>query len=189
MEILKVRLTGTRPLLMHADTYADPLNPLTKAHKLLTSKRKKTEEDHEVIAKSEWRGGLYYADDIGPFVPGVNIESALVAGGKLSKLGTQLKRSIEVMDDRCPLEYKGARTIKGLWDARFYDARSVKVQSARLMRYRPLFREWSVVVTVAYDQETIDRNQVMKCLQEAGAYCGIGDYRPKFGRFAVEVIE
>lgn len=113
MEILKVRLTGTRPLLMHADTYADPLNPLTKAHKLLTSKRKKTEEDHEVIAKSEWRGGLYFADDIGPFVPGVNIESALVAGGKLSKLGTQLKRSIEVMDDRCPLNTRAHAQSKG----------------------------------------------------------------------------
>ena len=99
MEIVKVRLTGTRALLMHADIFANPLNSLTKAHKALTGKRKKTDEDHEVIAKSEWRGGMYFSDDIGPYVPGVNIEAAMIAGGKLSKLGSQLKRSVEVLDE------------------------------------------------------------------------------------------
>lgn len=188
MEIVKVRLTGTRALLMHADIFANPLNSLTKAHKALTGKRKKTDEDHEVIAKSEWRGGMYFSDDIGPYVPGVNIEAAMIAGGKLSKLGSQLKRSVEVLDERCVLEYEGPRTIAGLWDGGFYDARSVKVTTSRITRYRPLFREWSVVCEVMFDQETIDRAQVIKCLEDGGLYCGIGDYRPKFGRFSVQVI-
>lgn len=189
MEILKVRITGTRALLMHADIFANPLNPLTKAHKALTAKRKKTDDDQEAIAKSEWRGGLYFDDDIGPYVPGVNIEAALVAGGKLSKLGTQLKRSVEVLDERCALEYDGPRTLAGLWDSGFYDARSVKVTTSRITRYRPLFRKWSLVCEIMFDQETIDREQVIKCLEDAGTYCGIGDYRPKFGRFAVEVLK
>ena len=184
---IKVKITGTRPLLMHADVFADPLNPLTKAHKAMTSKRKKTDEDHEAIAKSEWRGGLYI-DDKGPFIPGVNIEAALVSGGKLSKLGTQLKRSVEIMDDRCYLEYEGPKSAEGLWDDGFYDARSVKVQSARLMRYRPIFRKWSCVCEIAFDPDTINREQVLKCLEDAGLYCGVGDYRPKFGRFDVEVL-
>lgn len=184
---LKVKITGTRPLLMHADVFADPLNPLTKAHKAMTIKRKKTDEDHEAIAKSEWRSGLYI-DEKGPFLPGVNIEASLIAGGKLSKLGTQLKRSVEIMDDRCYIEFDGPKTAEGLWDAGFYDARSVKIQSSRLMRYRPIFRYWSVVCEIAYDAETINREQVLKCLEDAGMYCGVGDYRPKFGRFTVEVI-
>ncbi len=188
MQTLKVKIIGTRPLLVHADVFADPLNKLTKAHKVLTSKRKKSDEDHELIARSEWRGGLYFADDIGPFLPGINIESSLVAGGKLSKMGTQLKRSVEIMDSRCPIFYEGPRTIEGLWDQAFYDARSVKVGTARITRYRPLFREWSTICEIAYDQESIDRAQVLKCLEDAGQYCGVGDYRPKFGRFTVEVL-
>lgn len=188
METIKLKIIGTRPLLMHADVFADPLNPLTKAHKAMTSKRKKTDDDHEAIAKSEWRGGLYFADDIGPYLPGVNLEASLIAGAKLSKLGTQLKRSIEIIDDRCPLEYEGPRTVKGLWDKAFYDARSVKVQSARLMRYRPLFRNWSTSCEVAFDPESINREQIIKCFEDAGLYCGVGDYRPKFGRFTVEVV-
>lgn len=188
MEIIKVRLTGSRPLLMHADVFADPLNPLTKAHKVLTGKRKKTDDDHEAIAKSEWRGGMYFDEEMGPFIPGVNIEAAMVAGGKLSKLGTQLKRSAEVMDDKCKLEYDGPRTVEALWDRGFYDARSVKVSQARLMRYRPIFHHWSLECEIAFDPESIDRAQVVKCLTDGGQYCGIGDYRPKFGRFDVEVI-
>jgi hypothetical protein len=189
METIKVKIIGTRPLLMHADVFADPLNPLTKVHKSLTGKRKKTDDDHEEIAKSEWRGGMYFDDDIGPYVPGVNIEAALIAGGKLSKLGTQLKRAAEIMDDRCRLEYDGPRTVSGLWDTGFYDARSVKVSTSRIMRYRPVFHRWALECEIAYDPESIDRAQVVKCLKDAGIYCGIGDYRPKFGRFNVEVVK
>ena len=188
LNTIKVRVIGLRPLLMHADKFANPLDPLTKAHKELTGKRKKTDEDHEAIARSEWLGGMYI-DEVGPYLPGVNLESCLVAGGKLSKLGTQLKRSVEVMDEKCYLIYKGPKTATELWDAGFTDARSVKVQTARLMRYRPMFREWSCEVELAYDPESIYREQVIKCLEDGGQFCGVGDYRPKFGRFRVEVLQ
>lgn len=188
MEIIKLKLTGTRPLIMHADTFANPLHPAAKAHKALTSKRKKTDEDHEAIARSEWEGGMYFDSELGPYIPGINIEAALVAGGKLSKLGTQLKRSVEVIEMMLPLQYDGPRDMNGLWDAGFYDARSVKVQTARLMRYRPKFNKWHVICEIMFDPETINREQVIKCLSDGGAYCGVGDFRPKFGRFSVEVI-
>ena len=188
METIKLKITGTRPLLMHADIFADPLNPLTKAHKAITGKRKKTDDDHEAIARSEWRGGMYFDDDVGPYIPGVMLEAAMISGGKLSKLGAQLKRSVEVINDRCKLEYDGPRKVEGLWSKGFYDARSVKVSTSRIMRYRPIFRAWSAECEVAFDPESIDRSDVVKCFIDAGQYCGIGDYRPKFGRFAVEVL-
>ena len=188
MQIIKFRITGTKPLLMHSDKFADPLNPATKAHKELTSKRKKSDEDHEAIAKSEWLGGLYYDEDLGPYLPGVMLDAVIVSGAKLSKLGTHVKRSVEVMDFKVPLVYDGPRTPQELWDARFYDARSVKVQAARLMRYRPLFMSWSAEFDVVFDEESINQEQVVKCLVDGGLYAGIGDYRPKFGRFSVEVL-
>lgn len=188
MQTIRVKLTGKRPLIMHADKFADPVNPLTKAHKELTAKRKKTDEDYEAIAKSEWLGGLYI-DEKGPYLPGVNIESCLVAGGKLSRLGTQLKRSVEIMDEKCYLEYEGPKKAEKLWEAGFYDVRSVKVHGARLMRYRPIFTKWSCYAEIAFDEESINREQVLKCLEDGGQYCGVGDYRPKFGRFSVEVLK
>jgi hypothetical protein len=187
METIKFKITGTRPLLVHADTLADPLNPMTRPHKEMTSKRKKTDEDHEAIARSEWRASLYFDSEIGPYIPGVNIEASIIAGAKLSKLGAQIKRSIEVLEDKCKLEYAGPRSVEKLWAEGFYDVRGVKVQSARLMRYRPLFRQWASAFTLIFDPESINRDQVIKCVQDAGEYCGLGDYRPKFGRFRVEV--
>jgi len=189
MQTLKFRLTGTRPLLMHADTFSDPLNPLTKAHKQLTGKRKKTEDDHEAIAQSEWRGSLYYDEELGPYMPGVNVEACMVAGGKLQKLGTTLKRAAEVWEDKCRLKYKGPRDPEAMWDAQMYDARSVVVQRQRLMRYRPIFRDWSLECTVVYDETAIDRSDIIKCLTDGGQMSGLGDYRPKFGRFEVEVLD
>lgn len=187
MQSFEVRIQGTRPLLMHSDKFCDPLHPATKMHKELTSKRKKTDDDYEAIAKSEWLGGLYIDED-GPFIPGESINACLVAGGKLSKLGAQLKRSVEIFDDKCYLEHDGPNDIAGLWDQQFYYARSVKVQSARLMRYRPMFRKWACTVNIVFDEASINKEQVVKCLEDGGRYCGVGDYRPKFGRFNVEML-
>lgn len=188
MQTVKFKLTGTRPILMHSDRFSDPLDPLTKAHKALTSKRKKSDDDFEAIARSEWRGGLYFDKEVGPYIPGVMIEAVMLAGAKLSKMGTTIKRAAEVLEDRCRLDYKGPRDLEGLWNAGFYDARSVVVQRARLMRYRPIFRDWSVECTVAFDETTINRADVVKSLADGGQMAGMGDYRPKFGRFDVEVM-
>jgi hypothetical protein len=189
MNIIKLKITGTRPLLMHSDTLADPLNPKTKIHKSLTVKGKKTDEDHEAIAKSEWMSSLYL-DESGPVIPGANIHAALIAGGKLSKLGAQLKRSTEVIRDVYRLDYTGPRDIESLWEKGFFDARTVKNpgSSTRIVRYRPMFREWSCEAEIAFDPGVINQDQVVKCMEMAGQYCGIGDYRPKFGRFNVEAI-
>lgn len=188
MNTIKVRITGTRPLLMNSDKLSDPLNPLTKAHKALTSKRKKTDEDSIEIAKSSWLAALYI-DEKGPYLPGINIEASVISGGKLSRMGAQLKRAIEVIDEKCHIEYTGPKKAEELWEAGFYDARSVKVQQARLMRYRPIFKKWSTTCEIAFDPEVINKEEVLKCLNDAGSYCGVGDYRPKFGRFEVEVLK
>ncbi len=189
MEKIKVRITGTRPILLHSSIGSDPLNQLTKNHKKLTSKRKKTDEDHEQIAKSEWTMALYYDEKIGPYLPGVNIEASIIAGAKLKKLGKTIQRGVEVLTDECKLEYSGPRDPEKLWNAGFYDARTVKVQQARLVRYRHIFNNWSCAVEILFDEEIINKDELVTCIVDAGLYCGIGDFRPKFGRFEVEVID
>ena len=97
VETLNVRIVGTAPLLMHSDKFANPLHPATKAHKALTGKRKKTDDDHEAIAKSEFLGGCYHDATAGFFVPGQNFDASFLAGAKLQKLGTNWKRGVLVM--------------------------------------------------------------------------------------------
>lgn len=194
MEIITVKLIGISPLLMHGDRFSNPLDPLTKGHKVLTSKRKKTEEDHLAIARSEWMGSLYHDETLGPYMPTVNIKSAMVGGAKLSRLGSAFKRACLILDDKAKLNYPGPRKPGAMWDdGRFTDARSVVVSQSRLMRYRPKFDTWETEsFDILYDPETLDRDQVVRALETAGKLIGIGDYRPDkggtFGRFDVEVL-
>ncbi len=187
MEMLKLKIKGTSPMLMHSDRFANPLNPSTKAHKELTSKRKKTDEDHAAIARSEFIGSLYIDKD-GPYIPGMNIDSCLVEAAKMNKLGKTVKRAMMVLEDKVSLRYDGPRTAEGLADdPRFIDARSVRVSMARLTRFRPRFDDWSAECTLAVDTDQINLNEVKQIVENAGKLIGLGDFRPRFGRFVVEI--
>lgn len=192
MKQLDLRITGTSPLLHSCDKLADPLDPATIAHKELTSKRKKTEDDHLAIARSQWQGGLYFDNEIGVYMPTQNFRAALVGGGKLNKLGMQIKRGTMLLEDRVPLEYGAKLTIDQLWEQRYIDRRSVVVGTARVMAYRPKFTNWSCELALLYDESTLDENQIMQSAENAGKFCGIGGFRPEkggvFGRFVVEKI-
>ena len=168
MEVLKVRITGIAPLLMHSARYANPLDPATKAHKALTSKRKKTDEDHEAIQKSEWLGGLYHNKEMGPYIPGANVEASLFEAAKMQKLGKSAKRSLLVIENEIKLEYKGPRDIEGLYsNVDFVDVRAVKVQTAKLMRCRPKFNNWSITFQIQYNTEQLDEREILRIVEYA----------------------
>lgn len=189
-----MKITGTSPLLMHSDRFANPLDEGTKAHKVLTDKKKKTEEDQLAIAKSEFLGSLYYHKTDGIYLPTISVRSSIVGGGKLRKLGKAIQRSTFLIDERTTLQYSGPKNPEDLWNAgtEFVDVRSVVVNAKRIMRYRPKFTDWSVTVSINYDQTQIDRDDLLLCAQDAGAFIGIGDFRPDkggmFGRFTVEAV-
>lgn len=189
MEQLTIRVTGTHALLMHADTLANPLSAITKAHKELTSKRKKTDDDHEEIARSEFLAGAYWDKDVGFHIPGQNFDATFLAGAKLSKLGTHWKRGALVLEDRVKLKHEGPATPEELWHAKqFVDCRGVKVGAAKIMRYRPMFHRWSADLTVVINTEVLDINEAKKAISDAGALIGVCEYRPRFGRFEVAYV-
>lgn len=68
---LVIDMMGKTPLLTHNSQLSDPLNPWSKKLKSITSKKKKTDADHEEAARIEWKGGLYL--DAGPKGPVGNI--------------------------------------------------------------------------------------------------------------------
>lgn len=187
MKTIKVNIKGKAPFLMHSDRFANPLDPLTKAHKELTAKRKKTDEDHGAIAKSEFVGGCYWREGIGFYIPGQNLDACLIAAAKLQKLGVKFKQGVQVVDDELVLERVAEKTPDELWEnLDRVDCRGVKVGSAKIMRYRPIFRQWSTSATVAFNPDVVSESDVRKAITDAGALIGLGDYRPRFGRFNVE---
>jgi hypothetical protein len=184
---IEVRIDGDRPLLMHNGQLANPLYEWTKALRKVTSKSKKTDEDHIEIARLEFMGGLYYERALGVFVPGINIEGCILAGAKIKRRGPKVLQGLSCVEDRVKLIYDGPRTPDELWAAQTYhDVRGVKLQrDTTTMRCRPIFRTWGLGFTLRYYPDVIDPADIREALDDAGLRIGIGDYHHRFGTFHV----
>lgn len=186
MEQIKLKITGTSPLMMHSDRLANPLLPESKAHRALTSKRKKVDSDHEDIAKSEFISGCYWDAENKFFIPGANLDATFLGGAKLSKMGVHWRRGALVLEQRVKLLHEGPNTPEALWDDnRFVDCRGVKIGTSKVMRYRPVFLQWAAELTVAVNTDVLNVGEAKKAIEDAGKLIGTCEFRPRFGRFGV----
>jgi len=194
MNTLKFEVTGIRPLLMHNGLMADPTNPLVRAIKKITSKgtKKMTDSDYVERDRLEWEAGLYWSsesDDIA--IPSDNIERCILEGAKKNRLGKDFAAAVFLQETEVIITHrlsgKSKETIYK--DPSFSLRKGVKVQLARIIRIRPMIPTgWTAKFTVEYDESIVNYSSIIQALTEAGALVGLGDWRPKFGRFTVEEI-
>lgn len=198
MNTVKATITGTSPLIMHNGRMANPLDKHAIRLREFTSIRKKTDQDYMNLLEVEFMGSLYYDKSVGVYIPGDNIEAMVRDGAKLKKRGASVQRGVSCVEDRIAFTYSGPRDPQTLWDTEdFRDIRNVKNGSTggKTLRCRPIFREWSLTFTLAYESEQINERDLLQCLADAGQYIGLGDYRPgspkggRYGRFEVSKWE
>ncbi len=189
MRTLSLKLTGVSPLLMHNGQTADPLNPFSKAMKQVSGKKKKTEADFLELAKIEFNAGLYLSDDKQSLViPTYVLEATLLGGAKKVKSGQACKAGLFV-DNDAVLHYDGETSPGALWETGAHVMKTgVRVGMARVMRTRPILRNWSCVVEVSYSDELLNPQDILEFAVHAGQSVGIGDWRPKFGRFTASKV-
>lgn len=186
---ITIQVRGESPMLMNNSRTADPLNPYARKLRGLTSKRKKTDEDHEDISRLEFEARMY-CDEAGPFLPADNFHAALKKGGGLSKKGAQIDRSLIITDDVLRLAYKGPREPDAMYETgQFTDRRSVVVARQRTMRTRPIFIEWAFDANAVLDEAGMDLGDLCQVVEDTGIKIGLGDFRPRYGRFSAEVVE
>jgi len=180
------RITGDAPLIMHNGNLANPLSKAAKALKQVSSKKKKTDADFERMAEIEFKAGLYIDEDSGPVIPGENMEATLYNAAKITKEG-KIAKSACFVPKHAELLYDGPRDADGLWqDERFRNCVGVKVGMSRVMRTRPIFKEWAAVIEVEYEDSIVNEEQVDRWVQSAGTQVGLCDWRPRCGRFTAE---
>jgi hypothetical protein len=190
MEQITLHFTGVAPLLMHRPVTVNTLDPLSIELRQYTKKRIKTEDDHKIIARLEWEAGLYHDAELGPYLPGVNAEACLLEAAKITKQGPAIKRGVTAAAEKLPIRDYGHRgttppTIQELWDANLKDIQSVGNQQNRVMRCRPMFPRWSLTVPLLFESAVIDERDLRAIAERAGIMVGLGDYRPRYGRFEV----
>lgn len=188
MKQLTVTLTGIRPLLMHNGRMADPLDQYAIAAKEITGKRKKTESDYRSLDRIKWEGGLYWDDDEGLIMPSDNLERCMQLGAQKKKLGKDFQAAALVMDEIVKVKHGGPKTKDALYaDPNYSLRKGVVINKQRVMSVRPMVPTgWKLKFTVEYDESVIEEKNIREALVDAGALVGLGDWRPKFGRFTCD---
>lgn len=183
-QTLKFRIIGVAPLLMHNGQLADPLNPHSRSIAEITSKKKKTDADHAELSRREFFGGLYISGGR-PCIPSEMLEACLVRGAMKEKRGPAAKAGI-LVEHHATLEYDGPTDPKALWeDERFRLRATAKVGPKTVVRTRPRFDAWAVEFETKFLPSMLNPRELRGFLVAAGEQIGIGDWRPRFGRFAV----
>lgn len=192
MKSLTYHVEGVATLLMHSDVTANPLHPFSKELKALTSKRKKTDEDFETIAETEFRASLYWREPIGYYMPAKNIDATLLASAKMFKLGVVWKQGAFV-DTDVEFVFPQRKLLPAdlyLFNNGLYrDMQTVKIGTSKTVRCRPAFNEWSFDFTIILDEAKLNERQIDDIVKNAGRYVGICDYRPRYGKFDVKRIK
>lgn len=162
--------------------------------KAVSSKRKKTDADLDELARLEWMAGLYrFGEDL--VIPDYVLEATVINGAKKSKRGPQTKCGL-FFTDHASLQFPGKpgtineTTLQELFEGgEFTHSAIVKVSMSKIVRTRPIFREWSLEATAQYDPDVLNFRDIEEIVTDAGRLVGIGDNRPKHGRFVAGVRE
>ena len=94
-----------------------------------------------------------------------------------------------VLDD-LRLAYDGPKDPRALCDdPRFRLRCGVRVGTSRVMRTRPRFPAWAADLAVDYLPSLLNEHDVRRFVVVAGEQVGVGDWRPRFGRFLVDEAE
>lgn len=191
MEQVLARIVGTSPLMMHNGRLVNPLDPIVKEMKKITSKTKKTEEDYDQLARLEFTGGLYYDAKIGPYIPSNCLWATIRAGARLQKKGPAVERGLMMIDVMNRLDYTGTRKATEMYDAGFADIRNAKPpgSSGQVMRCRPMFAPpWSVTFAMTFDAAQMASDELRYWTEQAGLLTGLCDGRKGLGmgRYSVE---
>lgn len=188
MAMFDVTVRGVTPLLTHNGRLSDPLDDVAIELKRTTAKKKKTDEDHALIADLEWKGGVYTDDDDNCTIPPMMAEACLIEAAKRFKLGKQAKASIF-----CVGVMKFSADGPRRWQDRIKDRScrlrsSVVVNQRRVMRTRPIFRNWSCTFRLNMSESKMDVRQ-LEDIAKASGDIGFGDWRPRYGQFVVESVK
>ena len=190
MAIVKAKLSGNAPLILHNGRLANPLGYHSQELKKISGKRKKTETDIMEMARIEFEGGLYTNEDEKVIVPSEMFEACMKFAGRTCKMGKLVQAGLFCLNDSI-LDFPDSyMTPAGLWETNGYLLQvMVKVGQVRVLRTRPMFKSWACVTELTYNETVLSESQVIELLNIAGDQIGIGDWRPKYGRFTVEIVE
>lgn len=168
---IKVSVEGIAPLLMNKFTEAKPSE----------SKRGKKVYD----PKEEAEKKTYRTEDGQLFLPSTHFKASMTKAATDFKMSGKksykdyIKSGVFIQEQEIILDQQEYEIF----------ACPVVIQRARVMSWRPMFKEWSCSFTIEIADDMINPTTLKEILEMAGRYKAVGDFRPEHGRFKVTKFE
>ena len=175
MKTVNVEITGISPLLMNSpasmieDNIEKNVTQKTKAYNL--------KEDAKKLAYKTSKGELY--------IPSQAVKACIINASSFKKIGKYAAKSIIAGG----VFIVGSEIGLGIkkYDL---DIRTAVIQRARVVKARPMIKEWKAKFQLKYNENLIGKSSIVKdLLIEAGQRIGLLDFRPQkmgsFGMFEV----
>ena len=176
---IKVSITGVTPLIIHNGRTANPLDPYAKKLKSLTSKRNKTDEDHEAILMTQWEAALYFSESIGLYMPSENLFAAFSKAARKHKLGTKVGGICFDHPIGYPIiteHHSSLDELKAEKRNKFF--KTVTIQKSKTLSCRPIFYNWKIDFEFEFERDVIDVSEIMTILQTLNGRVGLGVWTP-----------
>lgn len=188
---INARIRGTAPLLQHSFTQNHLVTLMEGASKRTGS------PDYSL----EWLATMYITKDNYLCQPATHIEGAIQRAATSFKMKGKggktwkdfIKAYCYVLPDDIlhlcngqPIPAPDASLVDNPTDMLSVNIMRVKVQRAAVARSRLMISAgWELAFTIEVQDEQVRPDVAHQILSEAGRAVGIGDYRPRYGRFEV----
>ena len=191
----QITIRGISPLITHNGAAGlDPYSPANREKAGIAKKKgsNRTEADELRLRELECQTGLYLDDRGAPTIPAAVIRANIEGGARKRRQGPQVREGLVVSSiDKFQYDKTLGTTAEELGKTAQFTV-GVRVQRSRILRTRPMFKEWGLTFTVEVDPELVDQPQLEDWLDIGGRRLGIGDWRPEksghYGRYEVESI-
>jgi len=143
--------------------------------------------------EKNWKKKAYINDDVEPFMPDVYITGSLRNGAYSSGLQLSKKKGKKtiskafidgnsLIDNTKPLIKISSEIIPF--------STNVKINKATITTIRPLFSAgWKCNFQIVDLNESFTLEEIERLFNYCGKYIGVGDWRPKYGRFKINKIK
>lgn len=171
--IVNVKIKGTKPLLMNAPNNIGKSSAKTKVNYI-------PEDEAESVT---------YRDDEGKLcVPALALLAMMKkASGSFKAPGKGRKTLRDFVYSG--LMIKGGELLPLDQQEYIIDARPVVIGKARVMKWRPKIKDWSMSFQIEIIDDVIwNPSMVKSIMEESGKFIGLLDFRPLFGTFEIETI-
>lgn len=165
MEKIKIKIRGIVPLLMNRYN-----------NEVRTQKKTDVFDVNEEVKRA-----CYYDEKLGYYAPSSWIEGAIREAAKSFKgKGKQTLKNMVIATVFCNQD---KISLNKKYDE--IDSRFARIQRQGIVKSRPKWNTWELEFILNFDADRISKETLLEIIAEAGEIKGIGDYRPKFGRFKI----